>query len=96
MKQKVSDIKKDHICQLCEKFSVISKKITFINFARNFLMSDLIGKKLEGNLALNKPIAFNQTIMTTGGNFHFTVNPMLIIVHIALFVECSRTTAREI
>ena len=48
-------------------------------------MSDLIGKKLEGNLALNKPIAFNQTIMTTGGNFHFTVNPMLIIVHIALF-----------
>ena len=51
---------------------------------------------LEGNLALNKPIAFNQTIMTTGGNFHFTVNPMLIIVHIALFVECSRTTAREI
>ena len=46
-------------------------------------MSDLIGKKLEGNLALNKPIAFNQTI--TSGNFHFTVNPMLIIVHIALF-----------
>ena len=51
---------------------------------------------LEGNLALNKPIAFNQTIMTTGRNFHFTVNPMLIIVHIALFIECSRTTAREI
>ena len=79
---------------------MISKKITFvneiINFARNFLMSDLIGKKLEGNLALNKPIAFNQTIMTTGGNFHFTVNPMLTVVHIALFVECSRTTAREI
>ena len=49
-------------------------------------MSDLIGKNLEGNLALNKPIAFNQTIMTTGGNFHFTVNPMLIIVHVALFV----------
>ena len=79
---------------------MISKKITFvkeiINFARNFLMSDLIGKKLEGNLALHKPIAFNQTIMTTSGNFHFTVNPMLIIVHIALFVKCSRTTAREI
>ena len=79
---------------------MISKKITFvneiINFARNFLMSDLIGKNLEGNLALNKPIAFNQTNMTTGRNFHFTVNPMLIIVHIALFVECSRTTAREI
>ena len=51
---------------------------------------------LEGNLVLNKPIAFNQTIMTTGGNFHFTVNPMLIIVHIALFIECSRTTAREL
>ena len=67
----------------------MSKKITFvheiINFARHFLMSDLIGKKLEGNLALNKPIAFNQTIMTTGGNFHFTVNPMLTVVHIALF-----------
>ena len=78
----------------------MSKKITFvheiINFARHCLMSDLIGKKLEGNLALNKPTAFNQTIMTTGGNFHFTANPMLIIVHIALFFECSRTTAREI
>ena len=45
MNQKVSDIKEDHIF-LNE----------IINFARNFLLSDLIGKNLEGNLALNKPI----------------------------------------
>ena len=57
LNQKVSVIKEDHIF-LNE----------IINFARTFLMSDLIGKNLEGNLALNKPIAFNQTIMTTGRN----------------------------
>ena len=79
---------------------MISKKITFlneiINFARNFLLSDLIGKNLEGNLALNKPIAFHQTITAIGGNLHFVANPLLIIIHIARFIECSRTTAREI
>ena len=45
LNQKVSVIKEDHIF-LNE----------IINFARNFLLSDLIGKNLEGNLALNKPI----------------------------------------
>ena len=80
---------------------MISKKITLflneiINFARNFLLSDLIGKNLEGNLALNKPIAFHQTITAIGGNLHFVANPLLIIIHIARFIECSRTTAREI
>ena len=80
---------------------MISKKITFflneiINFARNFLLSDLIGKNLEGNVALNKPIAFHQTITAIGGNLHFVANPLLIIIHIARFIECSRTTAREI
>ena len=84
LNQKVSDIK-DHIF-----FNEI------INFARNFLLSDLIGKNLEGNLALNKPIAFHQTITAIGGNLLFVANPLLIIIHIALFIECSRTTAREI
>ena len=85
LNQKVSDIKDD----------IFFNEI--INFARNFLLSDLIGKKLEGNLALNKPIAFNQTIITAiGGNLHFVANSLLIIIHISLFVECSLTTAREI
>ena len=47
--------------RLNQKVSDIKKNIPFffneiINFARNFLLSDLIGKNLEGNLALNKPI----------------------------------------
>ena len=85
LNQKVSDIKKDHFF-LNE----------IINFARNFLLSDLIGKNLEGNLALNKPIAFHQTITAIGGNLHFVANPLLIIIHIARLIECSQTTAREI
>ena len=83
--QKVSDIKaRSHF------FNEI------IDFARYFFMSDLIGEKLEGNLVLNIPTAFNKTITTTGGNLHFTVNPLLIIIHIDLFVEHSLTTVREI
>ena len=85
--------------RLNQKASDIKDNIFFneiINFARNFLLSDLIGKKLEGNLALNKPIAFNQTITAIGGNLHLVANPSLIIIHISLFVECSLTTAREI
>ena len=59
-------------------------------------MSDLIEKNLEGNLALNKPIAFYQTNMAIGGNLHFVAKPLLKIINIARFIECSRTTAREI
>ena len=59
-----------------------------------FLMK--LSTLLEGNLVLNKPTAFNQTITTTGGNLHFTVNPLLIIIHIDIFVEHSLTTVREI
>ena len=85
LNQKVSDIKEDH--------SFLNE---IINFARNFLLSDLIGKNLEGNLALNRPIAFHQTITAIGGNLLFVANPLSIIIHIARFIECSRTTAREI
>ena len=59
-----------------------------------FLMK--LSTLLEGNLVLNIPTAFNQTITTTGGNLHFTVNPLLVIIHIDLFVEHSLTTVREI
>ena len=85
LNQKVSDIKEYHIF-LNE----------IINFTRNFLLSDLIGKNLEGNLALNKPITFHQTITAIVGNLLFVANPLLLIIHIARFIECSRTTAREI
>ena len=81
--QKVSDIK--------ERSHFLNE---IIDFARYFFMSDR--EKLEGNLVLNIPTAFNQTITTTGGNLHFTVNPLLIRIHIDIFVEHSLTTVREI
>ena len=83
--QKVSDIKaRSHFLN------------EIIDFARYFFNVWSDREKLEGNLVLNIPTAFNQTITITGGNLHFTVNPLLIIIHIDIFVEHSLTTVREI